>query len=380
MIVALYFAIMIIDLLCILLQKKSKLVFWANVVVFSLIFYGNIRTGWSDIVVYREQYNTQNPLLFSEPGYLLFSKTFSGLGLTFNQYLLVIFVLFMASILIFLKGTECNFAVFFFCMGLFYYFYIIEGIRYLLATTFLVIGCRYLIRRKNLVFILFLLISITFHSSFILFALLLFTNFKHFTRKFYVSYAVVFIAICALTVMNHNQIPLGNLIFGFISKYLLGGREIASFYNGSITATHSWMYIPIYYACNFGLLYASQKLLENARDRCGYDTSSLEEVYTFCFRANCLLALTLPFAMMSPTYFRFFFFVTLLIFLLLSMIFGTYYNSIQEGKRLYLRTNVTVRNGLFTMLTSLFVWTAVWWYVKPNFLNLFEILKMNMFY
>ena len=84
--------------------------------------------------------------------------------------------------------------------------------------------------------------------------------------------------------------------------------------------------------------------------------------------------------MMSPTYFRIPFFVTLLIFILLAGIYGQCYESYYEHGRFYISSNVVTKNSIIIILAVIFAWTAIWYYVNPNDASLIFALKQNMFY
>lgn len=378
MTIVLYFSVMIINLICVLLRKKSKLILLMNAFIFSFIYYGNTRSGNSDLSVYRAYYNHPTRTL-SDFGYAWFTNTLHSIGVSFNAFLLIIFVMFLFALLIFSHRYGCNYSVFFLLFGLFYFFFTLEVLRFFIATTFLLIACSFLIKKNTKLFLVFLIIAVSFHVSFIAFALLLFVNVEKFNAKFYRAFALLFILVCVMTILNGRRVPFVSTIFNLLTGRILGERNV-SFYNGSVTAQHSWMYSSLYYIFNFLLLYTAKNLIANAEERSNTTYPSLERLYQFCFRSNCLLGVVMPFAMMSPTYFRIPFFVTLLIFILLAGIYGQCYESYYEHGRFYMSSNVVTKNSIIVILAVIFAWTAIWYYVNPNDASMIYALKQNMFY
>lgn len=370
---------MIINLTFIILRRKLKLVFFINAVVFSIIYFGNIRSGESDLAIYRILYEHPGKATLTDLGYAWFTKTLSSIGISFNAFLLIIFVMFIIAILIFSNQYQCNYSLFFFLYGLFYFFFSMEVLRFFIATTFLLIACKFLIDRKVWLFIIFLILAISFHITFLAFFLLLFANIETFSKRFYSLCVAMFIAMCLITILNGRRVPFVTTIFSFFTGGLLGQKNV-SFYNGSVTAQHSWMYSSLYYIFNFILLYTAQNLISSAERNSGTKYPELNRLYQFCFRSNCLLGIVMPFAMMSPTYFRIPFFVTLLIFILLAGIYGQCYESYYEHGAFYFTSNVTTRNSMKIILAVIFAWTAIWYYVNPNDASLIFALKQNMFY
>lgn len=379
MTIILYFSVMIINLILVILRKKSKLIFLLNAFVFSLIYYGNIRSGDCDLTIYRLQYEHPTQGTLTDMGYAWFTRTLSSDGVPFNVFLLILFVMFLIAVLIFSKQYQCNYSLFFLLFGLFYFFFTLEVLRFFVATTFLLIGCSFLIKKKPWLYLLFLALAASFHITFLAFVLLLFANMEKFDKKFYRMYAILFMMICLVTILNGRRVPFASMIFSFFTGGLLGQRDV-SFYNGSVAAQHSWMYSSIYYVLNFILLFTAQRLIINAEKTEGIIYSELEVLYQFCFRANCLLGIVMPFAMMSPTYFRIPFFVTLLIFILLAGIYGQCYESHYEHGTFYLTSNVITRNSIKIILAVILAWTAIWYYVNPNDASLIYALQQNMFF
>jgi hypothetical protein len=379
MTIVLYFSVMIINLIFVILRKKSKLIFLLNAFIFSLIYYGNIRSGDCDLTIYRMQYEHPVQGTLTDMGYAWFTKTLSSAGIPFNGFLLIIFVMFLIAVLIFSYQYQCNYSVFFLLFGLFYYFFTLEVLRFFIATTFLLTGCSFLIKRKTWLYLIFLALAASFHITFLAFVLLLFANMEKFDKKFYRMYAILFMTICLVTILNGRRVPFASTIFNLFTGTLLGEKNV-SFYNGSVTAQHSWVYSSLYYIFNFLLLYTARNLISNAEESGNVTYSSLERLYQFCFRSNCLLGVVMPFAMMSPTYFRIPFFVTLLIFILLAGIYGQCYESYYEHGRFYISSNVITKNSIIIILAVIFAWTAIWYYVNPNDASMIYALKQNMFY
>lgn len=378
MTIVLFIAIMIIDFIFFLIHKKSVVLTISNIFIFSLIYAGNIREDISDIFKYKMQYISQTSS-FSEPGYLFITDIFSNLGVPFNGFLLIVYIFFIVSILILTYKLHCNFAFLFFSFDLFYFFFSLEVLRSFIAFSFLLIGIFFLLRNQKCLYVIFVLISTSVHFSMILFMILVIVNSNMIKDKAYKILACVCIGMCAVTILNDNRIPFVAAIFNVISDSFLGAKN-SEFYNGTITAEHGWMYSSLYYLFNFSLLYAAKKLLKNIKSCQTSQLEILKKLYNISFRANCLMGMIMPFAMMSPTYLRYIYFVSWMILILLAGIIGEGYDAKWNGSMLRIPSNSVTTNCFLVIFLTMMAWTACWWYVNPNAADMFYALSQNMFY
>lgn len=378
MTIILFITIMTIDFIFFLIRKQSIVLTISNIFIFSLIYAGNVREDISDIFKYKMQYISQASS-FSEPGYLFITNIFSTLGVSFNSFLLIVYAFFIVSLLILTHKLHCNFAFLFFFFDLFYFFFSLEVLRSFIAFSFLLIGIFFLLKNQKCLYAISVLVATSIHFSMIVFMVLLVVNSNIIKDKAYKILACVCGGICIVTILNNNQIPFVSNIFGFIADSFLGAKN-SEFYNGTITAEHGWMYSSLYYLFNFSLLYAAKKLLKNISSCRILQLEILNKFYNISFRANCLMGMVMPFAMMSPTYLRYIYFVSWMILILLAGIIGEGYDSKWNGRALQIATDSVTVNGFLCIFLTMMAWTACWWYVNPNAADMFYALSQNMFY
>lgn len=379
MTIILFFGMIILNLIFFLFRIRSNLVLFFNIIVFSFIYSGNIREDISDLYRYKLQYLNQYSW-FQEKGYSFFSYIASKIGIPFNLYLLIIFLMFIIALLFFCRKYQCNYSVFFLMFSLFYFFFVMEVLRFFLALSMLIIGSRFLIDGKKLAFIFFVLLATSFHLTFIIFFLLLVTTCEKFSNKFYYIYVSFFMLISVLTILNGMQVPFTSGVFNILSSSFLDSKNL-SFYNGMIAAKNSWIYTTLYYFFNFLLLYISKKLIVFAKTEVNKkNIADISKLYMFCFRSNCLFSIVMPFSMMSPTYFRIIFVITLIIFILLSSIIGELYNSKFNNGKIYINNSTVIKDSTINLFIIITAWSVVWWYVNPNSATMIYALTQNMFY
>ena len=379
MTIILFFGMIILNLIFFLFRIRSNLVLFFNIIVFSFIYSGNIREDISDLYRYKLQYLNQYSW-FQEKGYSFFSYIASKIGIPFNLYLLIIFLMFIIALLFFCRKYQCNYSVFFLMFSLFYFFFVMEVLRFFLALSMLIIGSRFLIDGKKLAFIFFVLLATSFHLTFIIFFLLLVTTCEKFSNKFYYIYVSFFMLISVLTILNGMQVPFISGVFNILSSSFLDSKNL-SFYNGMIAAKNSWIYTTLYYFLNFLLLYISKKLIVFAKTEVNKkNITDISKLYMFCFRSNCLFSIVMPFSMMSPTYFRIIFVITLIIFILLSSIIGELYNSKFNNGKIYINNSTVIKDSTINLFIIITAWSVVWWYVNPNSATMIYALTQNMFY
>ncbi|MEO5284451.1 EpsG family protein [Limosilactobacillus sp. WILCCON 0053] len=379
MTIILFFGMIILNLIFFLFRIRSNLVLFFNIIVFSFIYSGNIREDISDLYRYKLQYLNQYSW-FQEKGYSFFSYIAAKIGIPFNLYLLIIFLIFIIALLFFCRKYQCNYSVFFLMFSLFYFFFVMEVLRFFLALSMLIIGSRFLIDGKKLAFIFFVLLATSFHLTFIIFFLLLVTTCEKFSNKFYYIYVSFFMLISVITILNGMRVPFISGVFNILSSSFLDSKNL-SFYNGMITAKNSWIYTTLYYFFNFLLLYISKKLIVFAKTEVNKkNIADISKLYMFCFRSNCLFSIVMPFSMMSPTYFRIIFVITLIIFILLSSIIGELYNSKFNNGKIYINNSAVINDSTINLFIIITAWSVVWWYVNPNSATMIYALTQNMFY
>lgn len=376
MTIIVFSAMAFLNFVCFLLRRKSKFVLLLNIVTLALIYSGNIREDISDLYRYKLQYIYQYSW-FQERGYSLLSYLCSKIGISFNFYLLIIFLIFIGSLIFFCQHYQCNYSVFFLLFSLFYFFFVMEVLRFFLAASMLLIACRFLLEKKNLLFILFTFIAVSFHVSFCVFFLLLFTNLKINNKKFYYTYTAFFLLISVVTVLNGKQVPFVSELSNSLSTSIWMNKD-SSFYNGTITAQYSWIYSSLYYFFNFILLYVSKNLIKHAETK--KNMSRISRLYDFCFKSNCLFSVVMPFAMMSPTYFRILLFITMLIFILIAAIIGQCYNSSLVDGKIQIYSDRVFANNMILVIFTMLSWVLIWWYVNPNSATMIYALTQNIFY
>ncbi len=398
MTVALYFIIMFANLYCSLKRQKFGLLNAISTIYFGLVYFGNIRDGESDLGRYRFQYVRQTSSIDSsiwqvEKGYGYLADFFSKSGVPFQIFLLAIFVVCFFLIFQLIKEFNCNYSVFILLYGCFFYFFTLEVIRFFVACAILMLGVKFLLHKKYLFFILCVIIATLFHKSFIVYLILIFSqaNFNRgFVKKYYKLILLGLFVFLGLIFANGNKIPFLKEIYLIIFRTWKINLYIES-------KTHfGWIPYIVYYLFTLTIIIISGKLIDAAKLN-NSNTNAFDKISKYqklCLKSIILVAFDLPLVMVNVDYFRIFFAVSLMSFILFAAGIGECYtskvievvllkNNIKPLKPIYIYSNNNIgylQRQMITVLLMILAWTIIWWNLNLNNISIIDALKENMFY
>ena len=390
MTVVIYFVIMLLNLYLFITKRKVKVVDVATFAFFAVTFLGNIRSGESDIGRYRLHYLNRTSAIDStfwhvEKGYGRLADYCSGLGIPFPLFLLVIFL--VCSFLIFslLDEFHCNYSVFFFLYGCFYYFFTLEVLRFYIALAILLFGIKLLLDNRLIQFLICILVATLFHKSFIVYLIFLIVPYRKITNKFYIAFMALMLLIVCVVFINGNRIPF----YGDIYAMIFGGWKSNLYVDQK---THlGWIPYVLYYVFTVILVLFANRIISLAEVENQKEYKRLRDYETLCIRCLALVSFSLPLTMLRVEYFRIFFAVSLMSFILLAAVFGECITDenikvTEDVPTQYFKpkglhwNNLYVVEITFGVIAVMLVWSFIWWKLSLNNISLIGALKENIFF
>lgn len=214
-------------------KQTRRLLFVALFLVLFLVAALRYDTGidyWNYVSIF-ERYQMGMDLSYIEWGFMLLVGIISSLGLG-PQWVFVIISFF--TILFFIKAfyeqSESFTLSIFFYMVLGYYFYSFNSIRYYLAVAIAFYSLKYILQKKYLPFLVWILVASAFHKSVLV--VLLFYPVARFVQTNTISKALMFlISTQVVGIFSYfAKGPLRSLAF-----YFYGGYEGSKFDDGGVS-------------------------------------------------------------------------------------------------------------------------------------------------
>lgn len=370
MLVILYVACLLINVLYIKRRKSSKILAIISAVLIVIIMGGN--NSNPDYEGYKYFYdNSFYPDSF-EFGYVALLKTGLSLGLQYNSFLIILdFICILLLAWFISKHTEqYHFVIVMYL--LFMIFLDTIQIRNFIMTVLFCIAFEALLKNKKPLFVLILILSCTIHFSTI--PLFIFYFIKPRKQKNAVYPKLIFAAVIIvslLTFVNNNTVPFVN----YISQSLLSGREDKSIY----FLTHTklgFISTFIVYFYNLFLVYISRRyIIEN---RSYIEETDLKFVDT-TYQVLLLSSFALPLSMMNSNFSRYIRIDNIFIYITFAITLSLYFKS-TTNRQITCGVNIFGRYCSKSVYIMLITGNLLMWILLKGVpQEMIEILENNFF-
>lgn len=164
----LYFSVIALNVICVLGKTKSKLVAIYSLAALTLVM-GYAGTLSGDLRTYSECYLSSDFLFTGfESGYIAINLFFRELGLDFEQFRIIIFLICSVFIMLAIRGITNNYNMVILLYTLVMFYFLSVAIRFFIAFAIAVFALSLLIKgkKKNIIIgILLILLAAQFHRS-----------------------------------------------------------------------------------------------------------------------------------------------------------------------------------------------------------------------
>lgn len=305
----LFWVLFSIDIVCVFVKRSPWFIVPVNLVYLFVITYGSTSP---DYWVYKITYETGYLRSSVEIGYNLCMDICNKIGCDFDQFLLVMAVLFMSILLITFSRYSKNYALFFSVYLIYHFFIDLIQIRYFYAGVLFTVSVMMLIKGKKMIGGILLLASCTFHASMIFFLpLLLFDFDKRLSIKFIKRSSEMIIALCiVMFLLGKNFTPLVNVGINIVDH--MGASASAKSMYFETTTRFGWiLYFMLHFAIMFSTYYWRNKIyrIRNKSECSATELEKLDNCIKLCtgvltLQFYCIYSF--PFIMINVHFYRFY--------------------------------------------------------------------------
>lgn len=338
MAIALYYALFVANLLFAIGGKRNRVFEIATFVFMGLLFTLNDCTI-GDLFIYKSYYANLHVGSGMEYGYVQIANLFSRANLSFNVFLLAIFLFCSVFIFLGMKVLKVKNFHALFAISMPYIFPMMSiSLRYFIggSITFFAI-CMYLRNHNRILLIALILLATLFHRTMIMFLIFVFVNFSDRTRfgvkirdrKIRFSDVVFILAVllAAASILNHNRIPFIGSIVSLVEKAI---PQLRGKFDAYLTTTTNRGYL-IFYIAYFAGLFGVYILRDHFNaPKQGLRGNGNAQVANNVCQMFLLMAILLPLMLMNLVFFRH----IMILFMLLGAAFG-----LNKNKGKYTQTN-----------------------------------------
>ena len=175
----LFYSILALNILCVLMKKKSKIVTLASILIAIYISFEN--TGSGDYGMYVYLYD--GGIEYGEIGYSLLQRLTYAMGLTFNELQGIICTIALIIILYVFSKYSNNYQLFFALFFISEFFINVNVLRSYIARAFLLLGFHFLMNGKKMKYVLLVMLAISFHVTSVLYLPLVFLVGRDYSSK-----------------------------------------------------------------------------------------------------------------------------------------------------------------------------------------------------
>lgn len=361
-----FYILLILNILITFKKKKSNFIAVLFLIIIFMAFAGNNRTGFSDNAYYRIRYDAMlNYEIFTDVGYSFFADYFSSIGIPFNAFLAIIFTIVSLLIYLGVKELDISYNSLLSLYSLFYLFFHMEGLRFLLASSFCLYGLLSLAKERRTIAIIFIILGFFFHKSIIFvlpFVFIYKCNNEKYNKKIFIFFVLIFIGLTIGNFLFRNIIDLFSYFMNFFSEDL---NNSIKYYAANNTRYGSLLYFA-YYIYNYIAIYNIRKLYTvNVNNKNTYLYKIINMSYYKCLYSTAFL----PLIILDTTFFRFTLFDCNLVFICFSSLL------------IYLfKRKIIYKKNLYLIIIMFILFTVEWWILKVNVLSMHEELMTNIFW
>jgi len=215
----LFFSVILLNIACVLMHKKSKIISVYSVIALAFVM-GYAGTSFGDLDSYEIFYYSPNDLTRFEAGYIFINDLFSEIGFTFEQFRVILFIL--CSLLLFFSvriiTDNYNAVILLYALSMFYFLSV--ALRFYIAFSIAVFAMSFLLKKSKtsmVCFLVLLLFATLFHKSVIVLLVYMIAFLPQpFTKKMnrtfvYISFLSVFFSF-VLVLLPGLITPMANFV------------------------------------------------------------------------------------------------------------------------------------------------------------------------
>lgn len=309
-----YYAIFIINIILVLINKRSKIIAFATFLFLGIIFCSNECVN-GDWINYKNFYDNFHVGSGMEIGYVAFGNLFKFLGLPFNVFLL--FVYLACSLILFkgFKGYKLNFHILFSLIMPYIFPFLAFTLRYFIGLSIIIYAFLiYLRDGKPLKYVLLVIIAALFHKTMLLYLLLLLVN-RRFTKltaaiyridhKLVIAIFSLSIFISIIAIFNGNRIPFMTQFIQMIGGIIPSLSGKLDYY---LTTKTQLGFLAIYFIYFVGLacvIFINKKETNSFNYKKGQYCGNIITI-DGTMQSFLIMSIFLPLVLVSLTFFRYF--------------------------------------------------------------------------
>lgn len=291
--------------------SKSKIIFLIDFLFMWVLM------GWNHSVAdYRLYYiRYTNPEIYGtlEPLYVTFQNIGKMVGFDYSSFQIVMTFIFLCIRMIAIRtlSTRPNFVVSLYL--LFPFIMDITQLRMFYATSIILLGIVYLLKRKkidNIIFVLFVILATMIHSACICYLLLLIPiNIENFNIKGYLRIIILMCLILFIMLFSGSLYELACIIssfLGFGTKFVETVFAAGQAYKATNKIVYMLIIFLFFFVFNLIFKKACKryKLLENENQVTFKTIAKNKELVDICYKINYTLLIILPFAWFTGDIYR----------------------------------------------------------------------------
>lgn len=314
MIAILFCVFWAINVILVIIKKKSKLITLLTFAVMVTIYFLNTTSG--DYENYLWEYNTSSYYTV-ESGFTWIMKIASSCSLSFNQFQGIVCTISLLLVFYVFKHYSENYHLFFSVYFIYQYFYDIDSLKNFLARAILLLAIYMLIEGKRKHFIFTLLIGLLIHRTLIIYLpLALFNPERGFSRKSMKYCSIAVVVLCFVIFVLHSR-------FEFLGSFLMVALErdnLNAKLNTYLTRSTQFGFLIYFvlHACDIFLVWRSKRFSEFVGEE------QTDRLCQFTWFINLYVVMFFPLIMINNVFFRLFNNIILLNFILYSRIADSY--------------------------------------------------------
>lgn len=357
-----FLCLLVVNIVIVFLNKKSKIVTGLTLLGTFLIFGGN--TLSVDYPGYKRAFDKLEYDEF-EAGYVLFCTLLRRLGFTYQSVVIFIEVIMLILIIWIVRKINGNYHIFFSAFLVFEQFMGIVQTRAFIAAVLLTVATIYLKQAERKKAILIMLFATTFHRSigvFLPFFILYGCKIK--IKKF-LWYITGISTITLFLVIGINLTTGINLLTSFVYSVLkiTGTLEKASVYSET-TRLGALLYGTFYFANLFCIMFIQKKYKSDI-------SKGSNDYGNLMLALNLYASLFLPFLVVSTIFYRFYRMLNIANYAYLCSVIN------KQSKHNFVGISIKKMESIACLMINCFLWGALHLYYSPNIYRL--VFENNMF-
>ncbi len=311
--IVLYFLMLLLNMVCMVCRKKSKIVLILTYALLFFLFVNNMEYG--DARTYRKDFEIMERDTW-EPGYIFLRMVAKSIGIAKYQSFLVF--LFLFSSLCLMTGFRSlrvnmhmvySLGMFFLCPWLFVI------VRFFIGFAVAVFSLKYFYKGKYIQYAIWVVISVFFHKSMAVFILALFTRIpykrllakKDIIWKIFIASIMVVSIFALMYTFVKKQFLFGDIVLNMVAMVSKSIAERLGIYMGRIT---QWGAIPVLmvYAANCWFAFLMKKELTDEKYVLAWgeiEACRVKKYTEIAWRVSLIFVVFLPLDVLSVNFGRF---------------------------------------------------------------------------